>query len=472
MGHRSLPLWWVLTVDLCEGTLYVTRVVIDGVRGFSRSRTVDLDLSSSGAGPGWTVLAGRNASGKTTLLRAIVLALAGPRRSAQLLTESDRWVSEGASQARVEVQVLPSREYDGLYLENRPASGRKFWLGVKWDQPEDWRGDPTIETLPELKASPLLDRNNSNIRKFASVATWSESARGYFYASYGPFRRLTGAGPEAQRLMLAPMPVSRVISLFREDISLAESVRWLQEQHFRYLEGRREANELVNGVIALLNDGLMPDEIQIERVDTQGLWTRHNGDSLLVQELSDGYRTVSSLVTDLVRGLASTFPDFRIETAGGRPRVMYPGVVLIDEVEIHLHISWQQQIGPWLIAHFPNIQFLVTTHSPYVCQSAREGGLIRLPGISEDGGPEPVDEQLYRRVVHGTGDDAVASELFGVDSLYQENTRRMRRTLTSLEANIALGQASQEERREYEQLRAELTSSPLSRVAELSQDEN
>jgi len=151
---------------------------------------------------------------------------------------------------------------------------------------------------------------------------------------------------------------------------------------------------------------------------------------------------------------------------------MQPGVVLIDEVENHLHISWQRQIGPWLTAHFPNIQFLVTTHSPYICQSAREGGLIRLSGISEASGPKPVDEQLYRRVVHGTGDEAVASELFGIDSLYQEDTRRMRRALTSLEANIALGRASQDDRKEYERLRAELTSSPLSRVAELSQDEN
>jgi hypothetical protein len=224
-------------------------------------------------------------------------------------------------------------------------------------------------------------------------------------------------------------------------------------------------------VIALLNDGLMPDGIRVERVDSEGLWTRQSDNYLPVQELSDGYRTVTSLVTDIVRNLAATFPDFKIEISDGKPRIVHPGVVLIDEVDIHLHISWQRKIGPWFTDHFPNIQFLVTTHSPYVCQSAREGQLIRLPGIFESGGPRPVDEQLYRRVVHGTGDDAVASELFGVDSLYQESTRAMRRTLTSLETSIALGNANKEEKGEYERLRAELTSSPLSRVAELSDDE-
>lgn len=400
-----------------------------------------------------------------------MLALAGPRRSAQLLTESDRWISEGASQAKVEIQIRSNPPYDDP-LESQHESGRAFWLGIKWDNPEDWRGDPTIETLPELKASPALSRNASAVRKRASTVTWSEASRGFFYAAYGPFRRLTGGGPETQRLMLAHMPLSRVVSLFREDVSLAESVRWLQELHFRGLEGRAGADGLVNGVISLLNDGLMPDEIQIENVNSEGLWTRQSGNSLPLQELSDGYRTVCSLVTDLVRNLASTFPDFRIETADGQPRVTHPGVVLIDEVDIHLHISWQRRIGPWLTAHFPNIQFLVTTHSPYVCQSASEGGLIRLPGVSEAGSPKQVDEQLYRRVVHGTGDDAVASELFGIDSLYQESTRRLRRALTSVEANIALGHASQEDRREYERLRAELTSSPLSRVGELSEDEH
>jgi hypothetical protein len=458
--------------DWNEATLYVTRVVIDGVRGFSRSRTVDLDLSSEGAGPGWTVLAGRNASGKTTLLRAVVLALAGPRRSAQLLTESDRWISEGASQARVEIQILSNPQYDGFYEETRRESRRALWLGIQWDQSEDWRGDPTIEALPELKASPLLKRNASGMRKRASSVTWNEASKGFFYAAYGPFRRITGSGQETQGLMFASMPLSRVASLFRADISLAESVRWLRELHLRRLEGRRGAEELINGVLALLNDGLMPDDIRVERVDSEGLWTNQAGNFLPVQELSDGYRTVSSLVTDLVRNLVLTFPDSRLVIADGQPRVMHPGVVLIDEIEIHLHVSWQRQIGPWLTTHFPNIQFLVTTHSPYICQSAREGGLIRLPGIAEAGSPKPVDEQLYRRVVHGSGDDAVMSELFGIDSLYQETTRRMRRALTSLEANIALGRASQEDRREYERLRAELTSSPLSRVAELSEDEH
>jgi hypothetical protein len=454
-----------------EDYVYVTRVVIDGVRGFSRARAVDLDLSSTGAGPGWTVLAGRNASGKTTILRAIALALAGPRRSGQLLTELDRWISQGMSAARVEVQIIPDSRYDSS-SETTSASARPLWLGVEWTAPRETEGGGSIsEAAPELKASPFLRRNTRVSKSHAAAVTWEESSEGFFYAAYGPFRRLTGAGSEAQRLMLAPIPLSRITSLFREDASLAESVRWLQEQYFRQLEGRPGAEELVNGVISLLNDGLMPDDFKIDRVDSDGLWLRRNNSSLPLQQFSDGYRTVSSLVTDLIRNLVATFPDFQINDPKNSPHIIHPGVVLIDEIDVHLHITWQQRIGPWLTSHFPNIQFLVTTHSPYVCQSAREGGLIRLPGISEAGSPKPVDGQLYRRIVHGTGDEAVTSELFGVDSLYQDTTRTLRRALTDLEGTIALGNASRADITEYERLRSELASSPLSRVGELSEDE-
>jgi energy-coupling factor transporter ATP-binding protein EcfA2 len=451
--------------------VYVTRVIVDGIRGFSHSRAVDLDLSNDdGGGPGWTVLAGRNGSGKTTLLRAIVLALAGPTRSNQLLTESDLWISLDSRRARSEVQVSLDPRYD-IPPTSRDRRVRDTWLGVEWTSPISQRQllEDRTGITPELKATASRRKNYSVNTAWAGKTIWSELPRGYFYAAYGPFRRLTGAGTEAQRLMLAPIPLSRIASLFREDASLVESVRWLQEQYFRQLESRAGAGELVDGVIALLNDGLMPDELRVERVDSDGLWVEREQNSLPLQQLSDGYRTAASLATDLIRSLASTYTDFAIDYSSGHPRVTYPGVVLIDEIDVHLHISWQQRIGPWLKQHFPNIQFIVTSHSPYVCQSASERGLVRMPGPSESGGPRRVDEQLYRRIIHGTGDDAVTSELFGVDTLYESNTRQMRHRLAFLEGKLALGQASDGEEEEYRRLRTELASSPLSRVRELGE---
>ena len=65
----------------------------------------------------------------------------------------------------------------------------------------------------------------------------------------------------------------------------------------------------------------------------------------------------------------------------------------------------------------------------------------------------------------------MTSDLFGVDTLYNSSTQELRRRLTFLEGRVALGDATKAERQEYEQLRSELTSSPVSRVRELGDDD-
>ena len=66
-----------------------------------------------------------------------------------------------------------------------------------------------------------------------------------------------------------------------------------------------------------------------------------------------------------------------IDTDSGT--IALPGVVTIDEIDAHLHPAWQQRIGDWFVARFPEMQFLVTTHSPIICRAARPA---RAPQIS------------------------------------------------------------------------------------------
>jgi hypothetical protein len=134
------------------------------------------------------------------------------------------------------------------------------------------------------------------------------------------------------------------------------------------------------------------------------------GPGFPLKEMSDGYRTVAALVLDIVRQIHGVYGRLdTASTAGGGTAITQPGVVLIDEVDAHLHVTWQRKIGGWLQEHFLNIQFIVSNHSPYICQAADEGGLIRLPGVDEQQAPEVVAEDLYRRGVHGSGDNAVRS---------------------------------------------------------------
>ncbi len=145
----------------------------------------------------------------------------------------------------------------------------------------------------------------------------------------------------------------------------------------------------------------------VEKVDSTGLWvTTPEGRSVALTELSDGYRTVTGLVLDLVRQVF-------VENGGAIPTdgddnrvaITQDGVVLIDEIDVHLHVSWQRRIGFWLKEHFPNIQFIVTTHSPFICQAVDPGGLVRLSPPWEEGpAAEIVEGETFNRVVNGSTD--------------------------------------------------------------------
>ncbi|MEU7989394.1 AAA family ATPase [Streptosporangium canum] len=451
-------------------TVYIADLKISGVRGFSGPRSADLRLTRpDGSHAGWTVLAGRNGSGKTTLLRALALAMAGPSTARSLVPSFDGWISNDLSDATVEVKIAFDDDLDGFGRGRRPK--QPFSARLNWSR--ELMGDSGRYGL-----QPSMSGHGTT----AFRGPWADNPLGWFSAGYGPFRRLAGGSADTRQLMLSVGPVARLASLFHEDASLAESVSWLIDLHLRSLEGQYGAADLLAFVIELLNDGLLPDGFRIERVNSDGLWARRDGQPISLREMSDGYRTVTALVLDIVRqmrqanpgavdGLAAgrraRLPGLPLEPPG-KPTIGLPGVVLIDEIDVHLHVSWQKKIGEWLKSHFPAVQFIVTSHSPYICQSADPGGLIRLPGVDEDVPPRVVDEDLYERVVYGSGDDALLTDLFGMDSPYSSHAEDLRRRLTVLERAVLRGKAAPEEVREYERLRETLTSSLTARVDEVA----
>jgi hypothetical protein len=122
----------------------------------------------------------------------------------------------------------------------------------------------------------------------------------------------------------------------------------------------------------------------------------------------------------------------------------------------------------WLRTHFPRIQFIVTSHSPYICQAADPGGLIRLPSPEEERAPEAVDDALYHRIVYGSGEDAALSELFGLETPYSSLAEEQRARLVRLERKVFEDEASEAELREYRKLSELLTSSFSTRVDEVA----
>ena len=92
-----------------------------------------------------------------------------------------------------------------------------------------------------------------------------------------------------------------------------------------------------------------------------------------VNQLSDGYKCTISLVADIAYRMAVLNPQLL-----GDICTKTPGIVLIDEVDQHLHPSWQQRVLDDLTFIFPNVQFIVTTHAPAVINTVRSENLVYL----------------------------------------------------------------------------------------------
>ncbi|GAA2533106.1 AAA family ATPase [Winogradskya humida] len=444
--------------------MYIKEIKLRNVRGFHDARDVSLDLTRpDGSLAGWTVLAGRNGSGKTSLLRAVALAVGGPGVARNLVSDFSNWVSFGKLHAVATVQLTHDTGVD-LFAGDEEWPAGQFGAGLSWAIQEDAR-----YAGQDRQPAMMEHRGLSGGELRASQrGPWSDNPAGWFCAAYGPFRRLAGGSGDAQRLMVSRGPATRMATAFHEDASLAEGVSWLIEQHLRSLEKRSGAEQLKAAALAVLGDGLLPDGYAIQGVNSDGLWVERGGHRSPLREMSDGYRTVAALVVDLLKQVYEAYGTLDVVTVGGLTTVNAPGVVIIDEVDAHLHVSWQKRIGGWLKQHFPRTQFIVTTHSPYICQAADERGLIRLPGPDEDTPPQIVEQDLYERIVYGSGDDAVMSELFGLDTPYSDQAVQLRRELVILETDVLTGHANDQQIRRYVQLRDLLASSPPARVDELA----
>ena len=96
-----------------------------------------------------------------------------------------------------------------------------------------------------------------------------------------------------------------------------------------------------------------------------------------IQQLSDGEKSLLALVGDLARRLAIANPSL------GDP-LTASSVVLIDEIEQHLHPAWQRQVIPKLTETFPNCQFIITTHSPQVVSQIKPNSVYILEKIDDN----------------------------------------------------------------------------------------
>lgn len=389
--------------------MYIDKITLKNIRGFEK---LEFDLCRSDAKyAGWTVFTGDNGAGKSSLLKAIAVALTGRDVARSLQPSFHRWIREGAEgqESKIELMILPEKGTDE-FSEKGQTAYRKF--------------PATVVLKPTEKDTSIdLSSGLGNKKSLAQRGLWSADSRGWFSCGYGPFRRVFGASPEATRLMVGPT-TERFVTMFQEAASLFEVDQWLRNLSHKKLEGKAAESDHLDLLLEILRDDLMPNQITVDRVDSDGLWLKdRNGLKLAWSEMSDGYRAALALLADILRHLINAYGIDGLAERGedGKLRIVRSGVVMIDEVDAHLHPEWQREIGFWLKGHFPNIQFLVTTHSPIICQAADENGLFVLPEPGSSIAPRALSTDEYKKVIASRPDTILLTAAFGL-----QNTRSPR----------------------------------------------
>lgn len=433
-GGRSGVLDTVQTIDNLLGS----RVIVD----------IDVEFAPF---PGWTVITGDNGAGKSTVLKSIALALLGPDKARFMQTSYDGWVTAGAESGSISLEVKPDAEIDKTRAGGRSYKGT-FWAEVDFEEDAQPGGDVWV-----LNSGDHYKKG----KRGAQTGPWQLATAGWLAIGYGPFRRLYGSSPAAAGVEADPIK-SRFATLFLEDATLIEAEKWLQDLDYHAARAssqqqqERAAAQLA-AVTKILSADFLRNGIVFDTVDAEGVWIIDpDGQRLRLSHMSEGYRAAIAMLIDIVRHIFLTYEeaaDWVQETAAGTPALYAPAVVLIDEVDAHLHPAWQREIGSWLTAHFPLVQFIVTTHSPLVCQAATGGRIYILPAPGEPEVPRAVTPAEYERLLQGSTDEVLASTAFGLT-----HTRSMR-VVRAMERHAELRQLAlfdlpenSQEQQEYEQL--------------------
>lgn len=401
------------------------------------------ELPDEAHGPGWHVILGDNGSGKSTVLRAIALALIGPKEAPALRQSWKGWLRRGTSEASVDLDLHPTAG---------TPTGQGRPVGIRLALPEHPTGEAeAVEiSFSHLSEEYSRTRNSGNV--------WSTSViGGWFSASYGPFRRFAGGDPVQEELANSNPKLVRHLSLFGEAVALTEGPRWLQSLRFKQLEAPESAESvLLEGIKTLINQpGFLPHGVSLQEISSTGVtFLDGSGVEVPIQDLSDGYRSVLSMTLELIRQMALWMPSAHMHLFSADGGVVQASAtVLIDEVDAHLHPTWQRTIGQWLLRYFPNVQFLVTTHSPLICQAAEAGSVFLLPrpGSGESG--EMLRGDRLQRLLYGNVLDAYSTGAFGEGVTRSDAALDKLERLAALNAAELQGQLSKQEQDEQDELR-------------------
>jgi energy-coupling factor transporter ATP-binding protein EcfA2 len=358
----------------------VKLVELSNIRLFKDTPTIDAPFPVPDPDQGqWIVVVGENGVGKTTLLRALGLALADPTVATRLLDENQPFVRNG--------------------------------------------GDGRIAI--DLDTGPVEAIVRRDVRTEVIVPAGNDKVTRPWVIGYG-VRRGNARGEKDR----APEwgPTGELHTLFDRPATLVNAVDWLLDLDRRVLNERRQYGpepddgaprlhaatwqSVERALKALLHvTAIEPEERHV-------MVTHPEFGRVRLDALSDGYLTTTGWVIDLMARWIQRQEDLR-EVVGRDLLRQMTGIVLIDEIDLHLHPRWQMHIIDDVRRLFPRLSFVVTTHNPLTLQGARPGEIF----IMRRG--DGRIELTQRDIRPGHDVDRVLFEQFGIMYTFDHETRTL-----------------------------------------------
>ena len=283
----------------------------------------------------WTLILGENGTGKSNILKSIALVTSGSNALGELLGNTDSWIKFNEKTCTIKAELETKR-------------GEERIISLQFN-----RGDNLSKIISNNKESlHLIDDAIEN------------ADRNYFVVAYGASRRLSNEVFSNFEKSRSGRSIN-VRNLFDNASTLNPLTAWIIELDYR------SGNEGINLVKEALKDflpGITFHSIDKER--KQVMFQTVDG-LIPLDQLSDGYQNMAAWIGDLLFRITETFKDYK------KP-LEARGLLLIDEVDLHLHPKWQRRLLDFVGNKLPNFQVVATTHSPLTAQQADTGELFAL----------------------------------------------------------------------------------------------
>lgn len=389
-----------------------------------------LDLCMNGRPAAWTMILGENGLGKTTLLQC--LALLRP-----ILNVKQSEKTDAREPDRVE-PALPAYGDDLLVELARVGPEIQVDLEALFTVGHRLQGGETRPGRPgTVRTAAMFRMEDRDLKEFDFTQVQKRKFKqplmvAYSAARHAPYRRSDVVADQED-------PTA---SLFNPAIELVDAVQVLENLDHLSLKNDEKATSLYgsikNALARILPEVGEPGRIHVHgpalpsRPDApSGVWIETYSGQVPLSSLSIGYQTMFAWTVDLGWRMAEHHKD-------SNDPLEEPAIVLIDELDLHLHPKWQRRVRRDLSAAFPRVQFIVTTHSPVLAQTYLD---TNIAVVTKDGDHAVIDNDP--KVVRGWRLDQVSESLLHDIEPYSDEVIDAFRTRRELLAKDVLDRAEQ-----------------------------